>query len=160
MSDSTPIRVRLEQQEDFAFRLSFPDTDLAALLTDEPAPLGHDGGPNPSRLLLAAVANCLAASLLFALRKFRNDPSGPLLAEATALMQRNADGRWRLPRADVELHLPGNAASYPQLERILGQFEQFCVVTQSVRQGIDVAVTVKDVDGRVLLGDKSFEAGS
>lgn len=160
MSDSTPIRIRLEQQEDFAFRLSFPDTDLAALLTDEPAPLGHDGGPNPSRLLLAALGNCLAASLLFALRKFRNAPDGPLVAEATALMQRNAEGRWRLPRADVELTLPGTGADYQQLDRILAQFESFCVVTQSVRQGIEVKVSVRDGDGRVLLGDKSFEGGA
>lgn len=160
MSDATPIRVHLEQQEDFAFRLSFPGTDLDALLTDEPAPLGHDGGPNPSRLLLAAVANCLVASLLFALRKHRSAPAGPLRAEATALMQRNAEGRWRIPRADVELNLPGSAADYAHLDRILGQFEQFCVVTQSVRQGVEVAVTVKDGDGRVLLGDRSFEAGA
>jgi len=73
MSTDTPIRIRLAQASDYAFRIVFDDTALDPLLTDEPAPLGHDRGPNPSRLLLAAVANCLAASLLFALRKFGND---------------------------------------------------------------------------------------
>lgn len=43
---------------------------------------------------------------------------------------------------------------------MLAQFEDFCVVTQSVRQGIEVDVEVLDGEGRVLLGDKSFEAGS
>ena len=57
----------LEQDGDYAFRVSFDDTALEPLLTDESAPLGHDGGPNPSRLLLASVANCLIASLLFVL---------------------------------------------------------------------------------------------
>ena len=83
MSDATPIHVRLEQDADFAFHISFPGTDLDGLLSDEPAPLGGDRGPNPSRLLLAAIANCLVASLLCALRKHKNEP-GRLVAEPTA----------------------------------------------------------------------------
>src|SRR3546814_9146017 len=90
-------------------------------------------------MLLAAVANCLVASLLFALRKQRNAP-GPLRAEVTAVPQRNEQGRWRIPTAAVTLHLPGHDADYRALDRVLAQFEDFCVVTQSVRQGIDVAV--------------------
>ena len=39
-----------------------------------------------------------------------------------------------------------------QLDRVLGQFEEFCVVTQSVRAGIEVDVRVLDRDGRVLRG--------
>jgi len=73
MSLDSPIRLTLEQQDGYAFRVMFDDTALAPLLADEPAPLDRDRGPNPPRLLLAAVANCLAASLLFALRKFGND---------------------------------------------------------------------------------------
>jgi uncharacterized OsmC-like protein len=159
MSDPAAIRIRLEQDADFAFKVSFPGTDLDNLLTDEPEPLGHDRGPNPSRLLLAAIGNCMAASLLFALRKHDNQTVG-LVAEVTATMMRNAEGRWRIPRASVELHLPGQNSDYRRLERILAQFEEFCVVTQSVRQGIEVEVSVVDGDGRVLLGDRSFEAGA
>jgi len=73
---------------------------------------------------------------------------------------RNANGFWRIPQAAVELQLPDGNQDYAQLQRILDQFEQFCVVTQSVRQGIDVQVTVKDAHGNVLLGDKSIEAGA
>lgn len=159
MTEPVPIHVRIEQQADFAFRVSFPGTDIDALMTDESPPLGADAGPNPSRMLLAAVGNCMAASLLFALRKQRNDP-GPLVAEVTATLMRNAAGRWRIPAAAVELHLPGGSADYQHLDRALAQFEDFCVVTQSVRQGIQVAVTVRDGEGRVLLGDKAFEAGA
>lgn len=159
MSIDSPIRIRLEQDGDYAFRIVFDNAALAPLLTDEPAPLGHDRGPNPSRLLLAAVANCLAASLLFALRKHRNEP-GTLTAEICALPTRNEHGRWRIASAKVTLHMPGHNADYRSLDRVLAQFEDFCVVTQSVRQGIEVDVNVVDADGRVLLGDKSFEAGS
>ena len=71
MSDTQQFSFTLEQQEDFAFLIRF-DQDIPPLLSDEPPPLGKDAGPNPSRLLAASVANCLSASLLFALRKFRS----------------------------------------------------------------------------------------
>lgn len=149
MSGSEPIRITLEQQEDYAFRVSFDETSLAPLLTDEPPPLGKDQGPNPSRMLLAAIANCMAASLLFSLRKFKNTP-GKLRATISAATERNADGRWRIPTAQVTLQLADAAADYQQLPRILEQFENFCVVTQSVRAGIDVQVTVRDGEGNVI----------
>lgn len=159
MSIEQPIRVTLEQEEGYAFRIRFDDSTLEPLLSDETAPLGEGRGPNPSRILLAAIANCLSASLLFALRKYKNAP-GPLRAEITAAPMRNTEGRWRIPRAFVEIHLAEGGEAHAQLDRILAQFEEFCVVTQSVREGMDVEVTVKDMHGRVLLGDKSSEAGA
>lgn len=158
MSENQEIRVTLEQLEDYAFRVQFDGESMAALETDEAPPLGAGQGPNPSRLLLAAIANCLCASLLFALRKFHNRPQA-LQAIATARLERNVEGRWRIPRASVELQLGEAAESHQQLERILAQFEQFCVVTQSVRQGIEVDVSIRDATGRVLAGpDRKSEA--
>lgn len=151
MSEPAEIRIDIRQESDFAFRIEFLDTALAPLHSDEPAPLGKDSGPNPSRLLLAAVGNCLAASLLFALRKFHHDGIG-IRALVRASLQRNDAGRWRLPRAQVELQLDAPAAGVASLDRILAQFEEFCVVTQSVRQGIEVEVSVRDGDGVLLRG--------
>ena len=91
MSTDAPIRITLEQEEDYSFRIRFDDTTIADLMTDEPAPLGKGEGPNPTRLLVSAVANCLSASLLFALRKFRNTP-GRLVTHATAELVRNEQG--------------------------------------------------------------------
>ena len=152
MSIDSPIRVSLEQESDYGFRVVFDDTTLAPLLTDEPAPLGGDQGPNPSQLLLAAIANCMAASLLFSLRKFRNSP-GKVKAQINATPQRNADGRWRIGSEQVELLLAERAAGYQQLPRILEQFQNFCIVTQSVRDGVDVQVTVRDGTGAIVHGD-------
>ena len=159
MSEDKPIRVTLEQDGDYAFRISFDETALEPLLSDETAPLGQGRGPNPARLLLASVANCLVAILLFALRKQKNQP-GKLRAQITASPQRNAEGRWRIAQALVELQLPEGNEHYQHLDRVLQQFEEFCIVTQSVRQGIDVQVTVKDAQGQVLVGGQSFGAGS
>ncbi len=149
MSDEQSIELSLEQVSDYEFRLRFDDTDAPDLLTDDPAPLGHGAGPNPSRLLLAAVANCLSASLLFSLRKFKNDP-GKIAAHARATLARNEHGRWRVQRIEVELAMGAAAGSLEHLDRLLAQFEDFCVVTESVRQGIEVQVRVRDGSGALL----------
>ena len=150
MSDNDSIRLVLEQEGPYAFRIEFDGTSLEALHTDEPAPLGAGAGPNPSALLLAGVANCLSASLLFALRKFKNAP-GPIRAEIAGRRERNADGRWRIPRADVTITLSDKAADLGNFERVMAQFEEFCIVTQSVREGIAVDVTVIDADGMAFV---------
>ncbi|MBN8717537.1 OsmC family protein [Thermomonas sp.] len=146
MSDTDGIRLVLEQEGAYAFKVSFEGTTLEALHTDEPAPLGGGAGPNPSALLLAGVANCLSASLVFALRKFKNSP-GPIRAEISARKERNAEGRWRIPRAEVTIRLADPAAQLEHFERVLAQFEQFCIVTQSVREGMQVDVKIVDADG-------------
>jgi uncharacterized OsmC-like protein len=138
----------LEQQEDYAFLIRF-DNDLPALLTDEPAPLGRNAGPNPSRLIAAGVANCLGASLLFALRKFKNNP-GKVTATVTARMGRNEQKRLRIARMDVELRFTAAAAEMEHLERIIGMFEEYCVVTQSIQAGFPVGVAVYDGTGAKL----------
>ncbi len=149
MSDTQQFSLSLEQVDDYEFRVRFDDTPVPELITDESAPLGGDAGPNPSRLLAASVANCLAASLLFALRKFKNAP-GTLRATATTTLARNDDRRWRVQQVQVDLRLSDDAGSFEHLDRILEQFEDFCVVTQSVREGIDVQIQVHDGQGQKL----------
>lgn len=149
MSETQEFTLTLTQESDYVFRIAFDDTSIPELVTDETAPLGTDRGPNPSRLLVAAVANCLSASLLFALRKFKNTP-GTLVAHAEAELTRNAEGRLRVGHIGVTLELPEAAAEYHQIERLLQQFEQFCVVTESVRHGVTVDVRVRDAQGTVL----------
>jgi hypothetical protein len=48
------------------------------------------------------------------------------------------------------LHLGVVATQLEQLDRVLGQFEAFCTVSQSVGQGIPIEVKVLDADGLVL----------
>jgi uncharacterized OsmC-like protein len=149
MSESETIRLTITQESDYAFRVAFDDTSLPPMLVDEAPPLGGGAGPDPARLLAAAIGNCLSASLLFALRKFKNAP-GTIVARVRAEHARNEKGRLRIGKVAVEITLPEAAAAYAQIERILAQFEQFCTVTESVRAGIPVEVTVKDGTGAVL----------
>jgi len=148
MSETLQFSFSLEQQEDFAFLIRF-DNDLPPLLADEPAPLGKGAGPNPSRLLAASIANCLSASLLFALRKFKNRP-GQIVTSVTARMERNEQGRLRVGGVSVVIQIDSPAEMLDHLDRVLEQFEEFCVVTQSVRSGFPVDVTVRDSAGTVL----------
>lgn len=141
--------ITLEQVENFEFRVRFDDTAIPDLIVDEGAPLGGDAGPNPSRLLAVAVANCLAASLLFALRKYKNTP-GKMGAKARLTLERNEHGRLRIAHIGVDLQLAEKAEVLDYLDRVLAQFEDFCIVTQSVRQGIKVDVSVLDGEGNRL----------
>ncbi len=142
-------KLRLQQEENYRFRVSFDNPALAPLITDESAPLGGDAGPNPARLLGAAVANCLAASLLFSLRKFKNAPE-PVSASVEVHLGRNEANRMRITNIDVELNIGQRGAEVAMLNRVLAQFEDFCIVTQSVRHGLPVNVTVKDREGVTL----------
>ncbi|QTN23021.1 OsmC family protein [Rhizobacter sp. AJA081-3] len=145
---SESVTVRLAQRQDYQFDVQFgPGVPL--LLADEPAPLGQGLGPSPVQLLAAAVGNCLSDSLLFALRKFKQKPE-PLQCEVSAEVGRNAEGRVRVLglQATLTLGVPGEALEH--LERVLGTFESYCTVTQSIAQGIPVRVQVIDAQGAVL----------
>ncbi|HMM72729.1 MAG TPA: OsmC family protein [Rhodocyclaceae bacterium] len=146
MSDT--FSLTLTRQQGFQFLVSF-SPELPGLLVDEPPPLGKGEGPTPNQLLAAAAANCLSASLLFALSKFKQD-AGEVRAEARCEIGRNEQNRLRVSGITVHLTLGRPAADIQHLDRILGQFEDFCTVTQSIRHGIPVAVTVSDTTGNVL----------
>ncbi len=145
---STTVTVQLRQQQDYQFRIAFGG-DAPDVLGDEPEPLGQGQGPSPVQLLTAAVGNCLSDSLLFALRKFKQTPE-PITCEVQAEVGRNAEGRVRVLGMQAALTLGVPAASLEHLDRVLATFEGYCTVTQSVRQGIPVQVTVRDANGRLL----------
>ncbi|MBR9907202.1 MAG: OsmC family peroxiredoxin [Gammaproteobacteria bacterium] len=138
--------VNLKLLEHYKFEVDFGE--FGQIITDEHEPVGHGEGPGPSQLLAAAVANCLAASLMFAIRKYKGDP-GQVTAKVQGDMER-VDGRLRISAMQVELNLGQAAEHIDKLDRVLEQFENFCVVTQSVRNGIHVDVTVLDDAGQVL----------
>lgn len=140
--------VTITRQSGYQFLVDFGPA-IPQLLADEPAPLGEGRGPAPDHMLLAAVANCLSASLLFALQKFKQDP-GALVATATPEMGRNENKRLRVQRIVVQLALGKPAAELEHLDRVLAQFEEFCTVSMSVRQGVAIDVQVKDGTGALI----------
>jgi organic hydroperoxide reductase OsmC/OhrA len=150
MSD-TPFTIELNLQGDYRFEIDFRHPGAPLLVTDATPPLGAGAGPDAEQLLIAAVANCLSTSLLFSLRKFKNEV-GPMRTVADAKLVRNEQNRLRVGGIEVEIRLGVAAASLKQLDRALAQFEDFCVVTQSVRAAIPVRVRVLDGEGVRLAG--------
>lgn len=141
--------VSLVSQADYQFKVDFGLAGVGALTTDATPPLGHGQGPDSEMLLMAAVGNCLSASLLFALRKFKNE-GVTIRSTVDATLMRNEQGRLRVQGIAVDLHLGAPASSLRLVERAVAQYEDFCVVTQSVRAGIPVAARVFDSDGVLL----------
>jgi uncharacterized OsmC-like protein len=140
--------VSLKQEKDYAFANAFGNA-IPVLRSDEAAPLGAGTGPSPVQLLAASVGNCLAASLLFALRKFKQAPE-PMRAQVEAVVGRNEKKRLRVQRLKVRIDLGVPAERLEHLDHALAQFEDFCTVTASVRAGIPVDIEVYDSVGKPL----------
>jgi uncharacterized OsmC-like protein len=134
--------ITMDQIQDFQFRVKFDKDAYPDLLVDEPPPVGGDTAPNPARLLAAAVGNCLSASFLFSARKARAAVAR-LHASVKVWYVRNDKGRLRIGRIQVEIEPEFAAADAAKIERCKALFEDYCVVSQSVRTGIQISVSVK-----------------
>jgi uncharacterized OsmC-like protein len=143
------FEIQLERIDGFQFRTDFPGTEVAPLIVDEPAPLGTGTGPNPARLLAVAVGNCLSASLLFCLGKSRVGVGG-INTTVIGTYQRDEQKRLRIGGMQVTLQIDIADDDLQRANRCLDIYEDFCVVTASVRKGIDVDVTVVNAAGTVL----------
>jgi uncharacterized OsmC-like protein len=132
--------IHIEQVEGFQFRTRFDKEQYADLLMDEPAPLGRDSAPNPARILAAAIGDCLSASLLFCMKRAGLSILG-IVAKVDVELVRNENKRLRIGAVDVAL-TPRLAGDADAERACLEAFEDFCVVTQSVREGLDVRVNV------------------
>jgi uncharacterized OsmC-like protein len=144
MSDIvSEFTLQVERVDGYEFRVRFDKEHYPEMRLDEPPPLGHDAAPNPARVLAVAIGNCLAASLLFCMNRARK-PLETISADVRMSLVRNESRRLRVGRVEVVLH-PKIEGGLEALAPCLETFEEFCVVTQSVRAGIDVDVKVEPV---------------
>ncbi len=142
------LTINIQQTSDYKFEVDF-GAALSPMMADLPPHLGEGSAPSPEHLLLAAVANCLSASLLFALRKFKQNADN-IRCSISCTVDRNEQKRLRVTQINADINLGKAAAEFEHLERILAQFEDFCTVSQSVQAGIPLQINVLDGDGMVL----------
>jgi uncharacterized OsmC-like protein len=138
------FNLTLTRDEGFQFVTEFDGKKMAKLLLDEPAPLGEDEGPNAARVLGAAVGNCLSASLLFCLQRARVKVEG-MRTEVRGQITRNDKGRFRIAGISARIVTEIPPEDQERVDRCLGVFEDFCIVSGSVRQGIEIDVEVEVV---------------
>ena len=136
--------IALHLDDGYRQLVDFDVPGVPSLVVDEPTPLGTGAGPNPSRLLGAAVGSCLAASLTFCMRKARLDVRG-VRTTVRGTLVRNEGGRLRIGSLHVRLEPVVPEDQHDRVPRCLALFEEFCVVTASVRRGVPTTVEVDPV---------------
>src|SRR5579864_1128234 len=142
MAAERPFTLDLVLRQGYEADVRFGNGAAPSLTIDEPPPLGTGHGPDPSSVLAAAVAGCLTSSLAFCLRKSRVDLRG-ITVHVSGVHGRNEKGRLRVTKLDVKIVPTVAAADRERLGRCEELFEDFCVVTDAVRHGIEVDVRVE-----------------
>jgi uncharacterized OsmC-like protein len=137
-------KTEVEWLESMQFKATYDLPDVQELIMDEPPQFGGEGqGPNASRVLASAIGNCLAAALIYCLKKARI-PVETLKSTVDTKIARNSQNQLRVQNVEVELQLqlkdPSQAAKSERCQQL---FENYCIVTDSVRKGIPVNVNVK-----------------
>ena len=147
--ENTKVSINLES--DMIFKLQNAYKDLDSLLIDETLEDQKEKvGPDAASLLGLAVISCLSASLLFCLNK-RNLTLDDLQAKADISFKEPKKGYKRVASIDVKM-IP--KTSNPEVLKRLKQcikeikdghmfFEESCIITPSVREGINVEVKIE-----------------
>jgi organic hydroperoxide reductase OsmC/OhrA len=138
---SESVLTKLELLEGYRFRVELDIAGVPNLVVDEMTPVGEGLGPNPTRLLSAAVGHCLSSSLLYCLSKAKVKVR-KLDTTVKADIERNKEGYLRVAGLDVQIHLEVEDEDKMRVPRCLSIFENYCTVTQSVRKGIEVKVNI------------------
>lgn len=144
MSEEREFYVEMTRASGFRFSVDFGIESMNQFYMDEPEPVGENTGPNAGKMIGAALANCLAASLMFCLQKSRVDVKG-MKSSARGILERNENGRWRIKEVNVDLYPEIDSEKIKQLERCKEIFDDFCIVSKSIEQGIPVNVSVHDI---------------
>ncbi len=143
MTEGLKTKVGLTLEEEMIFKCDLGEMKVKDCYIDEAHKDEVDMlGPNPSRMLGMAILGCLSASFIFCLKK-RNLSVDDLKAEAEVTIARNQKGFWRVKKIDVNIDVKiDDPETRKRADQCRKMFEQYCVVTQAVREGIDVEVNL------------------
>ncbi|MCJ7490483.1 MAG: OsmC family protein [Thermoplasmata archaeon] len=138
------VHTRLRRVDGYKFEIDFGEWD-GKISMDEPEPLGEGTAPNAAMMLSSAVGHCLCASLLFCVGKSKGEAED-LSADVETSLVKNERGRWRIEGIKVLVKLQMDDENQKKTDRCRELFEDFCIVTASIRQGIKVDVNL-DISG-------------
>ena len=132
---------KLQLIDNYKFNAEFDVDYMPNIILDETKPDGEGTGPNPTRLLSAAVGHCLSSSLIFCLKKARVKIKD-IQTKVTTNLYRNDQKKLRIKSIDIKIQLKVNEEDKHRVPRCLKLFEDYCTVTQSIRHGIEVNVNM------------------
>ena len=145
MSEEIRSKVSIELVKDMIFACDMGEMKVKDCYIDETHQNEADmWGPNPVKLLSSAILGCLSASYIFCLQK-KKFSLNDYKAEAEVVISRNEKGFLRVKEINVKL-IPktDNPDVIKRMEQCKKMFEQYCTVTESVREGIQVNLDVHD----------------
>jgi organic hydroperoxide reductase OsmC/OhrA len=145
-----PINLKIKLNQDMIFKWILPKSKQELLIDETLDESIQKVGPDAASLLGLAVSSCLSASLLFCLSK-KNLSLDDLLGEVEVSFKKNAKGYTRVAAITVNL-IP--KTSDPDVMKRLEQcvkvlkngkmlFEESCIITPSVIEGIKVDVKIQ-----------------
>ena len=143
MSEEGTTKAKITLEKDMIFKCDIGNMKLEDCYIDETNVNEADKlGPNPTRLLANAILGCLSASFIFCLKK-RNLTIDDLTAEAEVTIGRKEKGFLRITKIEVTIT---PKIDDPEVRKRADQckkmFENYCTVTASVREGINVEVNL------------------
>jgi organic hydroperoxide reductase OsmC/OhrA len=144
-----PVKLSIKLERDMLLKW-LPSTNIQGFIIDESIDdQVKKIGPDAASLLGLAVSSCLSASLLFCLEK-KNLSLDDLLGEVEVSFKKNEKGYIRIDKVKVNLTPKADDPSaLKRLEQCTKRlkngnmlFEESCIITPSVIEGIDVEVQV------------------
>ena len=133
---------KLQMIDNYKFNVHSDLDYIPDFVVDETKPDGEGTGPNPTRLLSAAVGHCMSSSLIYCLKKARI-PVQNMNTTVKTNLYRNENGRLRIQSIDIQIELKVSKEDESRVHRCLDLFEDYCTVTQSIRKGVKVNITVQ-----------------
>ncbi|MFX0208604.1 MAG: OsmC family protein [Candidatus Hodarchaeota archaeon] len=120
------------------------DKEFPKLMFDEDKSVGgEEKYPNPSRVLIAAVASCLSATFTLCLNKARI-PVDRMETKATCKIKPNEEGFLRITQIDVNMHPEWDSEiKMKKRARCVKIFKNLCVATNAVINKVPVNVDVQ-----------------
>ena len=138
---SERIHAHVRREKGYKSSVTFDELRGVELHMDEPKPVGTSEGPSAAMMLSSAIGHCLTSSLMFCMEKSRGNVKD-IGADVETSLTRNDKGRWRIAGIKVNMKVDVNDIDKEKLERCKSIFEDFCIVTASVREGVKIDVEV------------------
>ena len=137
------MKVLLDYTKDLHFKASvrkFKDFDI-----DEPASFhGTDLGPSAVEYLLIGIGGCLGTTFIYCLQKNNIELETFEVVVDGKVSHTGPKMRLRLENVDVDLKFtPKEASSDVEINRCMEEFTKYCIVTNSIANGLPIKVNCK-----------------
>lgn len=137
------VKVGLKLEEEMTYRCDLGKIRMEDLFIDETHnKYSEKIGPNPTSLLALSVLSCLAASFTFCLKK-RGFTLEDLTGKAEVVIRRNENGFWRVKAIDISITPKIDDPNVlKRADKCMKFFEQYCIISESLRDGMEVNVKI------------------